>query len=488
MKVTFVYPGIAVIGFNCLGGSSHDTISINLGLGYISSYLKKNSKHETDLIDLRDLRGWDHYLKELDSRTPDIVGIYCNTVNFQNSLRAAELAKSLGKHVIMGGPHATLDPESLLASGFVDSIIVGEGEVSFLQVVDLIAAGKQPDRIVKGIRIDNLDDIPFPDRDLYNMERILGGPGIFPYPSRYVGIIASRGCYYNCAFCQPLEKIIFGKKIRTRSVANIIDEVKSVIERYQANFIMFECDTLTTNKSWALELCREMKSIPVAWGAQSRADTIDDELASAMHGAGCMVLFIGFESGSQRILNLLRKGITPQQSLEAGKVCRRNKLLIFANYMLGVPTETREDLEMTYELIRRMEPELHSPSYFSPIPGSDLFDYCKSTDLIKTDGYEDYIRNPTLEKIKGIDYRLLDRFRDKMLDCKRSCWTEASFARNVFKRWAFLIREGYWAILAREFAESLPVVIKVPLRVVNRIVMNALSFRVKDEKKYYPGT
>lgn len=488
MKVTFVYPGIAVIGFNCLGGSSHDTISINLGLGYISSYLKKNSSHETDLIDLRDVQGWDQYLKELASRNPEIVGIYCNTVNFQNSIKAAELAKTLGKHVIMGGPHATLDPESLLASGFVDSIIVGEGEVSFLHVMDLIAAGKQPDRIVKGLRIDDLDVIPFPDRDLYNMERILGGPGIFPYPSRYVGIIASRGCHYNCAFCQPLEKIIFGQKIRTRSVANIIAEVKSVIERYQANFIMFECDTLTTNKAWALELCREMKSIPVTWGAQSRADTIDDELASAMHGAGCMVLFIGFESGSQRILNLLRKGITPQQSLQAGKVCRRNNLLIFANYILGVPTETEDDLEMTYELIRKMEPELHSPSYFSPIPGSDLFDYCKNTDLIKTDGYEDYIRNPTLEKIKGIDYRLLDRFRDKMLDCKRSCWTEASFARHVFKRWAFLIGEGYWAILAREFAESLPVVVKVPLRVVNRVAMKALFIRVKDEKKYYPGT
>ena len=149
MKVTFVYPGIAVIGFNCLGGSCHDTISINLGLGYISSYLKKNSSHEADLIDLRDVQGWDHYLRELVSRNPDIVGIYCNTVNFENSLKAAEFAKKLGKFVVMGGPHATLDPESLLESGFIDSVIVGEGEVSFLQVVDYFSAGIQPDRIVQ---------------------------------------------------------------------------------------------------------------------------------------------------------------------------------------------------------------------------------------------------------------------------------------------------------------------------------------------------
>jgi anaerobic magnesium-protoporphyrin IX monomethyl ester cyclase len=488
MKVTFVYPGIAMIGFNSLGGPCHDTISINLGLGYISSYLKKNSDHTADLIDLREVQGWDHYVSELVNRNPDVVGIYCNTVNFENSLKAAELAKSLGKQVVMGGPHATLDPESLLKSGFIDSVIVGEGEISFLRLVEDISVGRKPARIILGEKIDDLDDIPFPDRDLYNMNRILGGPGIFPYQSRYVGIIASRGCHYNCAFCQPLEKMIFGRKIRTRSVANIIAEVKSVIEKYDANFIMFECDTLTTNKSWALELCGEMEKIPIAWGAQSRADTLDDELAVAMHAAGCMVLFIGFESGSQRILNLLRKGITPQQSIQAGRICRRNNLLIFANYMLGVPTETVEDLEMTYLLMKEIEPELHSPSYFSPIPGSDLFDYCKDNDLIKTDAYEAYIRNPTLEKIKGIDYRVLDRFRDKMQDCKRSCWTEVYFARHVFLRWFFLLRRGFVLIFVREFAESLPVVVKVPLRFINRVVMKTLSSRVKDEQKYYPGT
>ena len=85
------------------------------------------------------------------------------------------------------------------------------------------------------------------------MIRILGGPGIFPYPSRYVGIVTSRGCYYNCAFCQPLERKLFGSKVRSRSIENIIEEVKDVMRKYDANFIMFECDTLTTRKQWALE-------------------------------------------------------------------------------------------------------------------------------------------------------------------------------------------------------------------------------------------
>ena len=276
--------------------------------------------------------------------------------------------------------------------------------------------------------------------------------------------------------------MIFGRKVRTRSVENIIIEVKDVIKKYGANFIMFECDTLTTNKSWALELCREMENIPVAWGAQSRADTIDNELAAAMHGAGCMVLFIGFESGSQRILNLLRKGITPEQSIEAGRICRRNNILIFANYMLGVPTETVEDLEMTYNMMKTIQPELHSPTYFSPIPGSDLFDYCKEKDLIKTVDYVEYVRNPTHEKIKGIDYRILDQYRDKIENCRKSCWTELYFARHVIARLHFLLKKGYVKIFIKELIVSLGGIVKIPLRIVKKRIAG------KHEKKYYPGT
>lgn len=335
---------------------------------------------------------------------------------------------------------------------------------------------------MEGEKINNLNDIPFPDRDLYNMKKILGGPGIYPYPSRYIGIMASRGCYYNCAFCQPLEKMIFGRKVRKRSVENIIIEVKEVIKKYDANFIMFECDTLTTRKSWALELCKEMKKIPVVWGAQSRADTIDDELAAAMHDAGCIVLFIGFESGSQRILNILNKGITPKHSVEAGKVCRRNKILIFANYMLGIPTETVEELEMTYRLLKTIKPELHSPAYFSPIPGSDLFDYCKKHDLIKTVGFDKYVRNPTHEKIKGIDYRLLGRYQDKMANCKKTCWTEFYFAKRVCARLVFLLKNGYIKTAVRELIISFGGIGYPLFRQINKLLKD------RHEKKYYPGT
>lgn len=203
LKVTLVYPGIAVIGFDSLGGQQHDTISINLGLAYISSYIKTNSSHSVTLIDLRDVKSWEQYEQQLKDKSPNVVGIYCNTVNVGNSLKSAEIAKKHGMTVVMGGPHATLDPQSLLGTGLVDCVVVGEGEKSFLTILNDMDAGKKPPQIVQGEKVNDLDDLPFPDRDLYNMKRILGGAGIFPYPSRYVGIVASRGCYYNCAFCQP---------------------------------------------------------------------------------------------------------------------------------------------------------------------------------------------------------------------------------------------------------------------------------------------
>lgn len=456
MKVSFVYPGIAMIGFDSLGGSSHDTVSVNLGIGYLSSYLKKHSNHKSDLIDLRDLTGWDDYEREIERRGPDVVGIYCNTVNYETSLRCAGIAKEHGRIVVMGGPHATIAPQGLIESRLVDFVITGEGEISFLRLLNALEAGEETEKVIQGERIEDIDLIPMPDRDLYNMKRILNGPGIFPYPSRYVGIITSRGCHYNCSFCQPLERRLFGPKVRMRSVENVLDEVEEVLRRYDADFLMFECDTLTTHKEWVLRLCDGMKGFNVRWGAQSRVDTLDDETARALHEAGCVVLFLGFESGSPRMLSLLRKGIRPEQSIRAGELCRRNRILIFANYMLGMPGEERRDLEMTYNLMKRIRPEIHSPAYFAPIPGSDLYDYCREHDLIKIRSFEGFVRNPVNEKIKGVDYKVVGQYKERIMSCRRLLWTERHFAGLAFRRWLFLLRRGHLKLLLGELLASVP--------------------------------
>ncbi|MFH1454659.1 MAG: radical SAM protein [Armatimonadota bacterium] len=451
MKITLIYPGIATTDFNSLGKGFHDAIAVGYGLAYIGAYIKENSAHEVDLIDLRELRNWEHFRSELNKRKSDIVGIYSSTVNYDDVLNCAAIAKEQGKVVVAGGPHATIFPDELLQSGNIDHVVIGEGEKALLGILDNFEVGKNPEKKIVGEKIDNLDELPYPDRDLYNVKKILNSTGIFPYPHRYFGIITSRGCPFNCSFCQPVERKIFGNKIRYRSVDNVIAEVEHVIKKYGINFIMFEDDTFTFRKDWAMRLCSEMERFKIKWGAQSRVDTLDDELAAAMRKAGCRVIFFGFESGSPRILNFLRKGTKPEQAVSAARICKKNNILIFANYMLGIPTETEEDLNLTHDLIEKIHPELHSPTYFSPIPGSDLYTYCKENNLIKVKNYKEFVRNPTCEKIKGIDYPVFKSYLKKMLKFSPSWFEVKYFRETVLERWSGLLKTGRCRTVLSEF-------------------------------------
>jgi len=219
-----------------------------------------------------------------------------------------------------------------------------------------------------------------------------------------------------------------------------------------------------------LELCKAIKeeNIRIQWSAQSRVDTLDNELAKAISEAGCVCLFFGFESGSQRVLNFLKKDITVEQSLNAAKLCRKYGILIFADYILGIPTETEKELEETYQMIKKIRPELHSPTYFVPIPGSHLYEYCREKDLIKISLYEDFARNPFGEKIKGVDYQTLERYKMKMLKEITHWWEEKSYAEMALKRWMHLWRLGYARDVLIEFLYSIPL-FDIPLTVLSKI-------------------
>lgn len=450
MKITLIYPGIAEIGFNSLGKRGHDTNWINLGLAYIGAQLKKN-KIDVDLIDLRDLKDWDEVNFEINRENSDIYGVYFNTVNFNNALICSKFAKEIGKIVVAGGPHATISPKEILDTRYVDFVIVGEGEISFLKFINSFL-DRNIDKIILGERVENLDDLSFPERELYNIKKILKSPFVFPFPENGLTLMASRGCPYNCSFCQPIVENIFGRKIRYRTVENVIEEIKYLIKKYGIRYIHFDDDTFTTRKNWVIEFCDRLQSedIKISWSAQSRSNTFDEEIAKAVSKAGCFCLFFGFESGSQRILDILKKGITPQQSLESARICKKYKILIFANYMLGNPTENISDLKETLEMIKKIKPEIHSPSYFTPIPGSNLYKYCQERNLILIDSYDDFIRNPISAKIKEIDYNILNSFKNKMLKFSPKWFTERYFAKQILIRWENLLKKKYYKLLVSE--------------------------------------
>jgi anaerobic magnesium-protoporphyrin IX monomethyl ester cyclase len=177
--------------------------------------------------------------------------------------------------------------------------------------------------------------------------------------------------------------------------------------------MMIHDDCLTEDPEWVMEFCRAYRQVPLGkpFVAQSRADLIckNESMIKAMKEAGLALFIIGFESGSDRVLQFLRKGATREQNLLAAKICHKYGIKIWANYMLGLPTETKEEQLETLDMLKKIRPYHCSPAYYTPHPGSDLFQYGLAHDLHILKGHGAYRRNSYEPKIRGIDYVFLEK-------------------------------------------------------------------------------
>ncbi|MBI5148599.1 B12-binding domain-containing radical SAM protein [Candidatus Pacearchaeota archaeon] len=416
MKICLVHTGIGRSGFGIFCSREGDILEncmMNHGLALISAYAKKHGFKDINLIDLRTLNGWDDFKRKLLELKPMVIGLGGVSVDFGVTLKCAELVKWYNKEciVIVGGPHASIMPEDALKNGNIDYVITGEGEVSFTELLTRINNGRKPkERLVKCKRIE-LDKLEFADRELYPYKEILKNLRVPNLTPPTVTILVARGCMYNCSFCKPGEDYIFGSKVRTRSPKNVINELIKLREKYNFNSIMIHDDNLLQDREWIKEFCKLYKEndFDQEISCQARADLIckNEDLIKLFAETGLKMLLIGFESGNQRILNFLRKGTTVEQNIKAASICKKYGIKIWANYMFGVPTETREEVLDTVRMIRKIKPEHYSPAFFTPHPGSDLFDYCKENSISLIKDYEDYSRGTEGEKIKGVDYNFL---------------------------------------------------------------------------------
>lgn len=415
VKVLLVFAGISESGFNKTGKPLR-LVWINHGLASLASSAKA-AGYDVSLVDLRQLSSWDDFRSEVKTLSPEVVGITMMSVDFDAAMEAARIAKSVRSdmRVVVGGPHPSIMPEEVSSNSYVDHIIVGEGETSFVKLLDDIEGGRKPERVIVGEHPD-LDKLPFIDRELFGCPEM---PIDSFLEKPFVTLIAGRGCIYNCSFCQPAERNIFGKKVRRRSVANIIEELKALRDRYDFQSFMFHDDCLAEDKRWVMEFCEAyMKNrFKKPFVCQCRADIIckNEDMVRLMRRAGLAMLLIGFESGNQRILKFLRKGTTVEMNYKAAKICKKLGIRIWANYMLGIPTETKEEALDTVEMIRRIKPYRPSPAFFTPHPGSDLYEYCVKNGLSLIKSHSDYSRSPNAPKIKGIDYVFLHK---ALLDSK----------------------------------------------------------------------
>jgi radical SAM superfamily enzyme YgiQ (UPF0313 family) len=299
--------------------------------------------------------------------------------------------------------------EEIKKENNIDHIITGEGEISFTKLLRNIEKSEYSPRVIEGVVPENLDKLPFADRGLFrDLEYPLPVEG---FDKPFVTLIAGRGCRFNCNYCQPAERIIFGRKVRRRSPLNVIQELDILKEKYNFKSMMIHDDCITEDKQWVNEFCRlyKEKGFNQPFACQSRADIIcrNEDMVALMSEVGLKLMFIGFESGNQRVLNFLRKGTKVEHNFKAAEICRKYGVKIWANYMMGIPTETKEEVMDTVRMVKKIQPEHYSPAFYTPHPGSDLFKYCEEHGLSLIKSHDSYRRNATEAKIKGVDYKFL---------------------------------------------------------------------------------
>lgn len=404
MKVLLIFPNMGVV-----------TGEPPMGIGYLAASLREDGI-KVKVLDTTFNSSFSYIEKRLKKEKADIVGIYASTVMLKDSIKTAKIAKSIGtEFVVMGGPHATILSEETLINEDVDAVVVGEGEYSFQKIVqrfernndikDLIGIPNVSVKIDGKIKkhkkrhfVKNLDSLPFPARDFFDMKNYIKhwfqldavSPNL-----RGTNVCLSRSCPFSCTFCQPTLKEIFGPRLRRRGVQNIVEELKSLRETYRINAVQSVDDMFFIGEKYIQSFCKEMikEHMDIVWGCQSRVDTVPNNKTLKMsYKAGLRMISLGIESGSQRILNLYNKQTNLAQIKTAVEKLRKNNIRTRGYFILGAPTETIKDIKQTIKFAAGLNLDEAAFSILTPFPGTHIYKIAKSRgwEISEDWGYKHY--------------------------------------------------------------------------------------------------
>ncbi len=362
-----------------------------LGLAYVAGALEK-AGFQVQILDNYMLKKPIEEVKQyVKSLNPDIVGITCGSATYHKCIETAAAIKEVvpSCKIVVGGWHPSYVPDSMLQHSEIDFAVMGEGERAMTELAIHITKGekikplssvpgvgyRQNGKIVKNAPelIQDLDEIPYPARhllplDLY--ERKMEFLDVEPVD--IMSII--RGCPFNCAFCET--KKMWGPACRFFSPARVVEEVKFMMDKYGSKGIYFINDNFTIRKKETLEFCELMKkeNLDLQWICDTRADMINHELLVKMREAGCKTIWFGIESGSPRVLKKINKNITPEQTEQAIKLCKKEGIQVAASFILGIPGETIADMEETLKFAKKLNPDLCQFNTFIAYPDSLLYE------------------------------------------------------------------------------------------------------------------
>jgi anaerobic magnesium-protoporphyrin IX monomethyl ester cyclase len=380
-----------------------------LGLGYLAAVLEK-ANYEVDVVDCQALRiSYEEVRSELEKRQPTVVGLTSTTLTYKSALQIVKIAKEACPSCItmLGGSHVTFwDDKALQECPQLDIVVRKEGENTLLELVQKIEADKGFDDVL-GITyredgeivrkpdrpyIENLDELPFPALHLWPIDRLRQyGEVIFP-------LTTSRGCVFWCNFCTAVR--MFGRRYRMRTPQNVVEELVLLNKKFGADHFTFYDDAFTVDQSRTEELCQEIinRKMKIRWNCETRVDMVTKELLAKMKEAGCTDVWFGVESGSQRVLAAMDKGIMTEQTVKAFKWAKEVGLMTVANVILGFPTETRETAWETVRFVESLNPDDVGYYIATPYPGTPMYDQVKANGSLKITDFDKYdTATPTFE-------------------------------------------------------------------------------------------
>jgi GT2 family glycosyltransferase/radical SAM superfamily enzyme YgiQ (UPF0313 family) len=380
-----------------------------IGLGYLISVLR-NAGHGVVFID--------NYLAPsnftegsiLQQYKIDFVGIYSNTICFRDTLkmfyRLEELRqRSLWKgKIIVGGPHASVKPETI--PDFVDFVVKGEGERAIIDIVENTIF----DRIVEYPPLKNLDELPSPAWDFFvKLPYNWGGTWLPEGPVFTMN--TSRGCPFSCTFCSVCS--VWGKRYTFFSAERVVADIEHVVREFGAKGIYFREDNFTLNRERLVRFCQLLieKNIRIPWVCETRASNLDRDVIKLMAQSGAVGFYVGVESGSQRLLDFMKKGITVEQIRNVFSWCEEFGIKGAASVIVGVPTETAEDLKATTNLLKDIKPAVTWFNIFVGIPDSEL---CR---FVAEHGLDEFTDDRGLVYLNGHNQRV-DAYYGEAWDAK----------------------------------------------------------------------
>lgn len=420
-----------------------------LGLLYVAGFVEQELAIRPEFIDCPAERiAYEGLERRLREAAPDVVGISTLTFNLIDCWKTVKLVKRVHPNakVVIGGQHVTLYPDETLGLQGVDYIVHGEGERTFVRLVQALEAGGDPAvlREIPGLgfhdagqpvihraqdRLDDLDRLAMPARHLVDLNNY---DHIAAEGDRLATMQTSRGCPAKCLFCD-----IRMTKFRKRSAENVLEELRYLTDR-GVDDIFFVDDTITIDRNRLYEICDLIKKsgLDLHFKVSARVDTVKPKLLEALREAGCYRIHYGVESATPRLLKYLQKQVTPEKVAQAFRWTRDAGIGSFAYCMIGIPTETKQEMMNTVDFAIALDPDYAQFSICTPYPRTALYESMLTMGHITEDYWRAFATNPS-EDFRVRFWNNLyseDELRELQAEAHRRFYSRARYIARQVKR------------------------------------------------------